>query len=199
METGTVLILALIIVAVAITVPILLFKYFDKKKARRIAEEKKAAQENEIYNFENILNNHNFKSDKTLHLNKFHFAVDTNNKKIFIKTFELEKILNYKDVISYELIEDGQTLTKGSMGNAVAGGILFGAAGAIVGSTMKKSTNVCNTMQLRITINDVINPNIILDIIKPPGAVKGGKGYSQAFTFAKEITSTLTVIQKQSA
>ncbi|EPZ54444.1 hypothetical protein H477_3583 [[Clostridium] sordellii ATCC 9714] len=40
---------------------------------------------------------------------------------------------NYKDIIEFELLEDGESITKGGLGRAVAGGVLLGGVGAIVG------------------------------------------------------------------
>lgn len=50
------------------------------------------------------------------------------------KTFMIGKnIFRYQNLLDYELIEDGETITKGGLGRAVAGGVLFGGVGAIVG------------------------------------------------------------------
>jgi uncharacterized membrane protein len=139
--------------------------------------------------------------DKVMQFDRIYFGLDSNNKKIILKSFETGKnmIMGFKNIIAYELVEDGQALTKGGTGSAIAGAALFGVAGAIVGSTMKKSTNICTQMQLRITVSDVVNPSIVFDLIKHPGAIKGGAAYNKALNFAKEITATLAVIQKQTA
>lgn len=42
-------------------------------------------------------------------------------------------IYDYSDITSFELIEDGESITKGGLGRALAGGLVFGGAGAVVG------------------------------------------------------------------
>ena len=49
------------------------------------------------------------------------------------------RIYNFDDVIEFELLEDGETITKGGLGRALAGGILFGGVGAIVGGVHRNS------------------------------------------------------------
>lgn len=43
------------------------------------------------------------------------------------------KIYKYSDIVDYELLEDGESITKGGLGRAVVGGALFGGVGAVVG------------------------------------------------------------------
>lgn len=42
-------------------------------------------------------------------------------------------IYSHSDVIEYELLENGETVTKGGIGRALAEGVLFGGVGAVVG------------------------------------------------------------------
>ena len=49
------------------------------------------------------------------------------------------RIYNYSDIVSFELLEDGENITKGGICMAVAGGVLFGNAGAIVGGAAGKN------------------------------------------------------------
>ncbi len=42
-------------------------------------------------------------------------------------------IFEFSNLLNFELLEDGETITKGGLGRAVAGGLLFGGVGAIVG------------------------------------------------------------------
>lgn len=43
------------------------------------------------------------------------------------------KVRRYDEIVSFELLENGNSVTKGGLGRAVAGGLLFGGVGAIVG------------------------------------------------------------------
>ena len=81
-----------------------------------------------------------------------YLAVDENNK-----SFKIDgDIFEYDNLLSFELLEDGNTVTKGGLGRAVAGGLLFGGVGAIVGGVTggKKSKGVCSSMKLRVTLRN---------------------------------------------
>lgn len=69
--------------------------------------------------------------------------------------------------MKFELLENGETVTKGGIGRALAGGILFGEAGAIVGGiTGKKTTRkVVDTFKIKITINNIDNPIEYIELI----------------------------------
>lgn len=81
----------------------------------------------------------------TLKINSTPFIYfDDNIECILIKNIlGIEEIIDYKDIISFETIEDGETIIKSNgLGRAVVGGVLFGGAGAIVGAmTGSKKTN----------------------------------------------------------
>ena len=65
-------------------------------------------------------------------------------------------IFEFSNLLNFELLEDGETITKGGLGRAIAGGLLFGGVGAIVGGVTggKKSKGVCNSMRLKITLRN---------------------------------------------
>ena len=82
-------------------------------------------------------------------------------------------ITECKDLISTEVIVDGQTIVKttknSSLGRAAVGGILFGGAGAIVGaiSSGEKSVSnsVINGIDLRLTINNTDTPILNINFL----------------------------------
>lgn len=89
--------------------------------------------------------------------------VDENNK-----SFKIGKdIFAYENLLSFELLEDGQSITKGGLGRAVAGGLLFGGVGAIVGGVTggKKSKGICNSMKLRISFKNAHTDVVYIDFI----------------------------------
>ena len=108
------------------------------------------------------------------------------------------RIYNFDDVIEYELLEDVDTITKGGLGRALAGGILFGGVGAIVGGVTggKKSKSVINSLRIKITVNDIQNPAIYINLI----SVKTKSDsfiYKAHYNYAQEILSVFSLIQKQ--
>lgn len=105
------------------------------------------------------------------------------------------KIYNYSDIISYELLEDGSAVTKGGVGRAIAGGILFGGIGAIVGGTTgkKKTKNICNRLQIKITVNSSDKATEYINLINTE-TKKDGIIYKTSYAMAQEILSVLEII-----
>ena len=80
------------------------------------------------------------------------------------------ELIPFDDLIDFELIEDGETLIKenSGLGRAVAGGLLFGKTGAVVGAvTGKKSTSMqyCTDMRINLTVKNRDNPLIVIRLI----------------------------------
>ena len=103
-------------------------------------------------------------------------------------------LFSFDDIISYEYLEDGATITKGGLGTAAAGGLLFGGAGAIVGSNWgKKQKGVINKMSIRISTRLVDIPNIEIVVLNTE-AKKGGFLATSSKKEAMEILSLLDQI-----
>jgi hypothetical protein len=115
------------------------------------------------YNFENKLevNNHTFAIDKTketLLIIKPHSTTQINQPR--------KCLLNFKDIIGFEVSKNGETITKASLGAPIVGGLVFGVGGAIVGSILG---NRKSKEQLKINIvlqlNSFDNPIIKIPIL----------------------------------
>jgi len=197
MDSWFIFILVLLFILSAIFVPIIAVRVYGNNKAKRDAAKRLEIQQQEASKCELRLAQEGFKVSKALHFDKNHFAIDTTNNKVNISSATESRTFAFKDLVAFEMVEDGQIYTSSSTGNAVAGALLFGAAGAIVGGTTSKSTNACTNMQLRVSVNDMLNPSIVLQLVSSPGFIKNGPSYTKAFNFAKEACSTLAVIQKQ--
>lgn len=76
----------------------------------------------------------------------YYIKIDNGNKTFILPVNKkyMERgadVFSFSELTDYELIEDGETITKGGFGTAVAGGILFGGVGAIVGGGLGKKKN----------------------------------------------------------
>ena len=63
---------------------------------------------------------------------------DLLQKATFNAAFNQEIVVDYNDIIDYSIYEDEDTLTKSGLGKAIAGGIIAGPAGAVVGAIIGK-------------------------------------------------------------
>ena len=105
---------------------------------------------------------------------------------------------SYDDIVDFELLEDGTSVTKGGLGRAAVGGILFGSTGAIVGGVTggKKAQQKCTSLMVKITVNDMRSPAEYIKLISAP-TDKSGFIYKGAYQNAQQIISILQVICNQ--
>lgn len=125
---------------------------------------------------------------------------DDNQEKFIILTSILgrkksDNIYNYSDIIDFELLEDGDSVAKGGLGRALVGGALFGGTGAIVGGVTGKRKNkgVCNSLRIKITMNDIKFPTAYINFIET-ATKKTGFVYKNIYEQAQECLSTLQLI-----
>ncbi len=117
-------------------------------------------------NFENTIS-YKYISHPLYKIN-LEFCIDTLNKQFaFIDvTNGLIKIINFNNIISCEILEDNNIIVEGGIGRAVAGGILAGGVGAIVGASTRSSKKVIESLKVRVVTNIVTDSKIIIEIIK---------------------------------
>lgn len=77
------------------------------------------------------------------------------------------RIHSYDEILDFELLEDGGSIVKGGLGRAVAGGVLFGGVGAIIGGATgkRKSKPTCTSLKIKITLNDMTTPTEYINLI----------------------------------
>ena len=115
-------------------------------------------------------------------------------KKFSKNKIDASDILNYDDIQSYELLEDGNSVSKGGVGRAIVGGLAFGGVGAIVGGvTGHKNKATCSRLQIKITTKDINNPVKYIDCIHGE-VLKDSIVYKASYETAQIILSTLDII-----
>ncbi|MSA02948.1 DUF4428 domain-containing protein [Lactonifactor sp. BIOML-A3] len=132
--------------------------------------------------------------ETTFSINNF-IKIDNVNKKFAILKSSKEQnpiIFNFADLADYELVEDGETITKGGLGSAAVGGVLLGGAGAIVGSVTgkKKSASTVNRMYIRISFSHKWISQKTIDLINTETKKSGGI-YRLTKDIADQIISAL--------
>lgn len=133
-------------------------------------------------------------------------AVDEPRKKICLIThngaFVSQRIINYKDIFSVELFEDGTSITKtvrsSQIGGVVVGGLLLGGVGALVGGLSGKTetSGKVKRIDLRLIVNDTNAP--LHDVaFMNVGGEKDGIIYTQAIPVARRWHGIVEVLIKR--
>lgn len=106
------------------------------------------------------------------------FRVDDSQKLWY---YDLKNAINpalfrFDEIIDYDLSEDGEMITKGGVGKAVAGGLMFGGVGAIVGgaTAKKKTQNVVKHLKLHITLANKYTKSLTVEFIPALTECKSG-------------------------
>ena len=105
------------------------------------------------------------------------------------------RIHSYDEVLDFELLEDGGSIVKGGLGRAVAGGVLFGGVGAIVGGATgkRKGKPTCTSLKIKITLNDMTTPTEYINLISTE-TKKSSMLYQTCEKQAQEILSLFQVM-----
>lgn len=108
------------------------------------------------------------------------------------------ELIPFDDLIDFELIEDGEMITKekSGLGRAVAGGLLFGKTGAVVGAVTGKkssSTQYCTDMRINLTVKNRENPLIVVRLISQ-AISKSSDYYRQAVEVSQKLIAILKSI-----
>lgn len=109
-----------------------------------------------------------------------------------------DKIFRWESVRSFELMEDDSQVVGGGVGMALVGGAFFGGAGAVAGSIVggKKTKKTCDSLVLKINLNDFDHPCVIVTYISKT-TKKTSNDYKKAFSAAQQTVSCLEMIVEQ--
>lgn len=146
---------------------------------------------------EDILRKRGFSIDKTVGTRTAKLFVDNANKKWAVKeegVLSDVKIYDYKDLIDFELLEDGESKVKGGFGKALIGGALGGTKGAIIGSAAsRKITETVSLLEIVIRTNDFGKPQYNIPFIKGFSLPKDAN-YRRLYDMAQEVIGILNYI-----
>ncbi len=126
-----------------------------------------------------------------------YFEVDDVHKQFRLPSSKNRKaIYSYDDIIDFALDEDGNTVTSGSLGRAVAGGLLFGGIGAAIGGMSGKQKQTCSKLYINIKVKNMSNPVLYIKLIdfeiKRTSSI-----YKAAAESAQEIIAILQLIKAE--
>ncbi|WP_416323112.1 SHOCT domain-containing protein [[Clostridium] innocuum] len=121
--------------------------------------------------------------------------LDEKNRLFRIKDRLSPDIYSYFQIIDYEILEDGESIAKGGLGRAIAGGILLGGVGAVVGGVTggKKTKGICKSLQIRIGLKEAVDENIYIKLITSETKTKSFL-YKGNISIANDIINILSKI-----
>jgi len=125
-----------------------------------------------------------------------YFMVDGDAKKFasYHKKTGL-KVFNFDQLVDFEVQEDGNTITQGNGAKTLAGGLAFGAVGALAGAVSdKKTKTVCEQLCVRIKLNDLQTPLLSYPLIITK-TKKNSMHYQMAADQVAELSATLEYIE----
>jgi hypothetical protein len=114
------------------------------------------------------------KADNTVSYHNEFCALSINNetKQVFIAADSnnyggsLQHVYNFDNIVNVEIQIDGVSVASPSIGGAIVGGVLFGGAGAIVGSSAKTTNQKIKNIALKIYVDDLKSPFLQLYFYK---------------------------------
>ena len=122
--------------------------------------------------------------------------IDENNKLWRLPYTSKNIIFSYDDIISYELLQNGESITKGGLGSAIVGGAMFGGAGTIVGGITgsKKTKQEISEFRIKIITRNPYQTEVYVNFV-PVGKVKTGSILFMSYNdSAQRILSQLALI-----
>ena len=132
-------------------------------------------------------------------------AIDEERKKVVLLISGVEEVnlkpISYRDLLSSEIFEDGETVTRtargSQIGGALIGGLAFGGVGAVIGglSGKTRSSEKVKKIDLRIMINDTKNPYHDLNFMDVESK-KNSMMYKSAMEQARHWHGLITVLIK---
>jgi hypothetical protein len=130
-------------------------------------------------------------------------AIDEERKKICLIRYEADSskldVFAYRDLLSSEIFEDGNTITSTSrtsqIGGALLGGLALGGVGAMIGGLSGKTTSTQKPkrIDLRITVNRTDAPIHDINFMDTESA-KDGIGYTVAMQQARHWHGLIAVL-----
>lgn len=108
-------------------------------------------------------------------------------------------IFSFSELIDFELVEDGVSVTKGGLGSAVVGGAVFGGVGAIVGSNVgKKQKDMVSKMSVIVNLRNEFVSKIDLPLITVE-TKKASFGHKAAKELGNQVMALLSVVSDTQA
>lgn len=134
------------------------------------------------------------KTFKATHRVLDHILVNKDEKTWYV--YPAKRVYKFDELVDYEIIQNGSTVSSKGIGKAVAGGLVFGGVGAIVGgvTAKAKTSDVLNELKIKVVADDFDHPDTFIDLllVKP---LKNQNAIDAVMKVAQNIVSLLDLIK----
>jgi hypothetical protein len=130
-------------------------------------------------------------------MNKYALIVDEHNEKWAVVSARTGStaVYDYKDLLEFGILEDGDSIMGGRAGSVVAGGLLFGGLGALAGAAgSRKVRSTCRSIVVHIVTSNMHARPIDIPLLSAETR-KDSAVYKNAISKAREFASVLAVIK----
>lgn len=184
----------IIVIIVGVILGIIINTYKDKSTKKRLEEEA------EMLNLSSRAKSSTASMTQTNAINhqcdvaglRFAISPDRQTAYMLYNTERPTRAVPVKDITGCEIVRDGNA--SGSIGRAVAGGIIAGGAGAIIGAA--SGSGVPQRYSLMVYINDLQNPSVEYSLLN--SSTPHTKSYYETVSrFAESVSATVRVLVSQ--
>ena len=207
--------MVLVLILVVAIIAHLISRYFNKREDEKFVQEIKTTHEVKNFNttksFISSGENKAFnfskgepfieinETDETINFPTFSTYKYKSDKKKFLRYRSENDTRNFKEIIDFELLEDGDAIVSGaSAAGAIIGGVAFGGVGAIVGSMLPNKSNkkTCTSLVLRLAFNNINQYDKQLSFLHSE-IKRSDPSFKVLYSDIQSVISFLTVIIKQ--
>lgn len=121
--------------------------------------------------------------------------IDEVNRKIMFTNFitKARQLYRFNEIIECSILEDGAAVQTGGVGRAVAGGIIAGGVGAVVGASTRKTTPTIYSLSIRIVTTNIQCALYEIPIITSK-TEKDTSSFREKYQFAQEVYAVVNSI-----
>lgn len=193
--------------ALGIILGIAAFFLMIKHKIDKISEEeqeiedKKSNITSNASDYRSVLESSGIEPEKTLNYItpdldvSYSVGIDTIARKIVISDniYGSVDTLDFDSLIQCDILQNNAVVHHSGTGTALAGAIIGGTQGAIIGATGNASADMAMSLEVRIITKDVLSPTVRMKLLARP-IRRSDYEYQKAMRYADDVFATITAV-----